>query len=182
MMKKLVSILLVFVSIGVFAQAPDTLAKAKKPHGMQFADVLAEHKGALILLGGKEYLGKITDLKGDSVDQISFIHAKDAVKMYGKKAAKGVFLINYKEQPFDNNDVLLPLPKNKRNPMLYILDDKVITEEQSDAVNPDDIDDYRILKELVSIAKYGKAGENGVVIITTKAAAKKQKDQQKAKN
>jgi hypothetical protein len=177
-MRKLVLLLLVVLaSVSAFAQTPDALPKAKK-RGMHFADLLAEHKGALILINDKEYLGKIEDINADSVDQISFIQGEDAAKIYGKKATKGAFLLTYKEPPLNDNDLILPLPKNKL--LLYILDGKVVTREQSEAVNPVDIADYTHLHDLVSISKYGKAGENGVVIITTKAAAK-QKSIQKEK-
>jgi len=175
MMKKLVVILFVFVSVSVSAQTRDTSSNSAKPRGMQFADVFAEHKGALIFINDKEYKGRIEDLKADSIDQISFIHGKDAVKIYSKKAAEGVFLINYKyAPPVDKID--LPLRKTEYKRPLYILDDKVITEEQMKAVKPDDIENVVELYELLSIAKYGKAGENGVLVITTKAAAKKQKE------
>jgi hypothetical protein len=182
MMKNILLLLWVCVSVSAWGQVKeDTLTKVKKPHGMQFADVLAQHKGALIFINEKEYQGKIEDIKADSVDQLSFIHGEDALKIYGKKATNGAYLITYKEAPLID-DVILPLPKSKPRLPLYILDGKVITAQQLNVIKPDDIDNSVELYDLVSIAKYGKAGKNGVLIITSKAEAKRQKEAKQITN
>lgn len=66
---------------------------------------------------------------------------------------------------------------------LYILDNEVFTADIK-TISPDTIESISILKDLTAISLYGDQGKNGVVVITSKAASKKQttqktKDKQK---
>ncbi|QLC67397.1 carboxypeptidase-like regulatory domain-containing protein [Flavobacterium sp. LPB0248] len=54
-----------------------------------------------------------------------------------------------------------------KNP-LYVVDGKIVTEINS--INPNDILDISVLKDKNMMALYGSRAENGVIIITTKAA------------
>jgi outer membrane receptor protein involved in Fe transport len=54
---------------------------------------------------------------------------------------------------------------------LYIADSVKITKSQLNAINPNDISDVAILKSPADIARYGAAGVNGVVVLTTKKFA-----------
>lgn len=56
---------------------------------------------------------------------------------------------------------------------LYLLDGKVIDLRQMQTINPDDIEAISVLKDKAATAIYGSAGENGVILISTKAASKK---------
>jgi ABC-type Fe3+-hydroxamate transport system substrate-binding protein len=182
MMKKLILILLVCVSFGAFAQTgKDTSANSAKPHGMQFAEVLAQHKGALIVIDGKVYNGKIEDIKADNIVSMDFLKGEDAVGIYGPRSTNGVFLLTSKLSLPNDDELLPPPPKVEQKPMI-VLDGKVITWEELTRLNPDDVEEVVKLNNRTGTAKYGKAGENGVMLITTKAAAKKQKENQKPKN
>jgi|GEM_PF-753918 len=55
---------------------------------------------------------------------------------------------------------------------LYIMDGKKITAEEMKAISAGDIESISVLKDKSGIEKYGTAGKNGVVLITSKAAAK----------
>jgi hypothetical protein len=181
MMKKLLIMFFVCVSVTAIAQTEkDGSANASKPHGVPFAEVLAQHKGALIILDGKEYKGKIEDIKADSIVSMDFLKGEDAVGIYGAKSTNGVFLLTSKQSLPDGGELLPPPPKVETKPLI-ILDGQIITWEKLTHVNPDDVANVVKLNNQTGVAKYGKAGENGVMVITTKAAAKKQKEKQKNK-
>ena len=55
---------------------------------------------------------------------------------------------------------------------LYVLDGKVIKQEEMSSINPKKIESISVLKDKSSTALYGKAGENGVILITTKKKSK----------
>lgn len=56
---------------------------------------------------------------------------------------------------------------------LYILDDEVFTADIK-TISPDSIESISILKDLTAISLYGDQGKNGVIVITSKTASKKQ--------
>jgi TonB-dependent SusC/RagA subfamily outer membrane receptor len=51
---------------------------------------------------------------------------------------------------------------------LTILDGVVITSKQFSKVNPNDIQDIKVLKGTEATSLYGNQGKNGVIVITTK--------------
>jgi|GEM_PF-114363 len=61
---------------------------------------------------------------------------------------------------------ILATPKEKQP--LFFVDGKKATETILKNLSPDDIDAISILKDLRSMEKYGEAGKNGVIEITTK--------------
>jgi len=57
------------------------------------------------------------------------------------------------------------LPAN----VLYVVDGKKLSDKAAmDAINPNDIESMTVLKGENAIALYGKSGENGVIVVTTK--------------
>ncbi|MEE1946161.1 TonB-dependent receptor plug domain-containing protein [Pedobacter sp. KR3-3] len=54
---------------------------------------------------------------------------------------------------------------------LYVVDDKTVENFEMAALAPESIDSVQILKSLSAVALYGKAAENGVIVITTKKYA-----------
>ena len=57
--------------------------------------------------------------------------------------------------------------ESAKQPM-FVLDGKEINPPKKSDLNPNDIEAIHILKDKEAIKKYGKRGENGVLIITTK--------------
>ena len=55
---------------------------------------------------------------------------------------------------------------------LYVLDGKIIKQEQMQLINPKSIESITVLKDNNATALYGKEGENGVIMIKSKKAAK----------
>lgn len=54
---------------------------------------------------------------------------------------------------------------------LYVIDGKTVEDFEMATIAPESIDKIQILKNLTATALYGKAGENGVIVITTKKFA-----------
>ncbi|KQW97474.1 TonB-dependent receptor plug domain-containing protein [Flavobacterium sp. Root420] len=54
------------------------------------------------------------------------------------------------------------------NEPLYILDGVVINSKQLSIINPNDIQDIKVLKDAQATSPYGSQGRNGIIIITTK--------------
>lgn len=54
------------------------------------------------------------------------------------------------------------------NEPLYILNEVVINSKQFSIVNPNDIQDIKVLKGVEATSLYGNKARNGVIIITTK--------------
>ncbi len=57
-------------------------------------------------------------------------------------------------------------------PPLYVVDGSYMDEESVISINPNDVEEIKILKEASQTAVYGARGANGVVIIKTKTAKK----------
>jgi TonB-dependent SusC/RagA subfamily outer membrane receptor len=57
--------------------------------------------------------------------------------------------------------------KNDEKP-LFVLDGKIISEDQLKNIKPDDIKSIEVLKDESAKAVYGEKGKNGVVIIKLK--------------
>ncbi|MCB0444789.1 MAG: TonB-dependent receptor plug domain-containing protein, partial [Gelidibacter sp.] len=57
---------------------------------------------------------------------------------------------------------------NKGNEPLYIVDGVILTAENINSINPEQIESIKVLKDNEATAIYGSRGSNGVVIITTK--------------
>lgn len=58
---------------------------------------------------------------------------------------------------------------------LYVIDGAYLSEEDMNALNPNDIESISVLKDAAAAAIYGSRGANGVVIVTTKKGRKNQK-------
>ncbi|WP_199136187.1 TonB-dependent receptor plug domain-containing protein [Pedobacter sp. ASV12] len=54
---------------------------------------------------------------------------------------------------------------------LYVIDGKTVEDFEMATLSPESIDSVQILKSLSAVALYGKAAENGVIVITTKKYA-----------
>lgn len=69
------------------------------------------------------------------------------------------------------------------NQPLYILDGETMDSGNISTLNPNDISSIEVLKDLSAMALYGKEGQNGVIVITTKKhAAEKNKAKEKSAN
>lgn len=56
---------------------------------------------------------------------------------------------------------------------LYIIDGKEVKESEFRSVKPEDIERIEVFKDSKALARYGKKGENGVVVVTLKGSSEK---------
>jgi len=54
---------------------------------------------------------------------------------------------------------------------VYVVDGKVM--QNTNGINPSDIESITVLKDVSAIAQFGERGKGGVIVITTKAANRK---------
>ncbi|TWR24678.1 hypothetical protein FPZ42_16440 [Mucilaginibacter achroorhodeus] len=117
-------------------------------------------------------------LKPEDIETISVLKGASATALYGDQGKNGVVLVATKtgikgtKALIDANETKLPIANNDP---LYIIDGVKADKVRLQAINPNDIESISVLKDAKSTAIYGPAGKKGVVLITTKAAAKKQK-------
>ena len=90
--------------------------------------------------------------KPDDIQSISVLKNKEAIVYPGGE--NGVVVVTTKKQA-------------KATP-LYVIDGKVVTAQESEALDVNKIDSINVLKGESAMKAYGKRGTNGVVIITTK--------------
>ncbi|MCU0322434.1 MAG: TonB-dependent receptor plug domain-containing protein [Chitinophagaceae bacterium] len=92
--------------------------------------------------------------------------------------AAGVQILNGNGAPGSSSSVTIRGNGSltNKNTMLVVLDG-VPTELQLSSLNIDDIEQIEVLKSGPSNALYGNRGEKGVIVITTKAGAKKKQEQ-----
>lgn len=164
----------------------------------QRASVISNFKNPpLYILDGKEISEQeMQTVDPNTIKSLDVIKNKAATKKYGKKGDNGVILITSKKDGFsksENQEIIFEnqinqkiiklevdedteiiherpsnLLSNSKNPPLYIVDGKETTREHMDAINETYIESVFVLKGEQATKQYGKKGENGVIIVTTK--------------
>lgn len=156
-----------------------------------------DESSPLVFLDGKKIKNDEMDtIDPNSILNIQVLKDKAITKKYGKKGDNGVILITSKKDGFsksENQEIIFEnqinqkiiklevdedteiiherpsnLLSNSKNPPLYIVDGKETTREQMDAINETNIESVFVLKGEQATKQYGKKGENGVIIVTTK--------------
>jgi bla regulator protein BlaR1 len=126
-------------------------------------------KTPLIFVNGKTFTDREMEaLNPDSILSINILKDATAVLKYGEEGKNGVILITTK----GNNSIadVLVIDENmdiEKWP-LYILNGVKLSKSEVMAIKPDEIESITVLKDAKSIANYGTAAQNGVVLIVTK--------------
>jgi hypothetical protein len=102
-----------------------------------------------------------------AIESISILRNKTATTLYGEKAKDGVIIVNLKPTTKDNKNNPLTII-DKDNPPLFIINEKVVEEKAIKDLDSNTIKSINVLKGKLAIEKYGKKGENGVVVIELK--------------
>jgi TonB-dependent SusC/RagA subfamily outer membrane receptor len=100
------------------------------------------------------------------------------ISKYGKQAKNGVVMVNLK----DSKPVVKVMGYGSSrsgesqtipSDIMLVLDGKVLPKGTDiNSISPDDIESMSVIKNKSAVAIYGKAAENGVVMITTKGGVK----------
>nr|WP_319572726.1 carboxypeptidase-like regulatory domain-containing protein [uncultured Draconibacterium sp.] len=143
----------------------------------------------LYIVDGKP-AAEIESIEPEKIESITVLKDAQGKILYGDKGKNGVIVITTKAAAGDKTgDVKVigygtPNKKNDpiesiqvdgfandpENPPLYIVDGKPAAEIES--IEPEKIESISVLKDVQAKILYGDKGKNGVIIITTKDAAK----------
>ncbi|QXV65214.1 TonB-dependent receptor plug domain-containing protein [Mucilaginibacter sp. 21P] len=118
-------------------------------------------------------------LKPEDIETVSVLKDASATALYGDQGKNGVILVATKagakgtKALIDANDNKLPIANNDP---LYIIDGVKVDKVKLQAINPNDIESVNVLKDsAAAVLLHSPASYRGVIVITTKAAAKKAK-------
>ena len=152
-------------------------------------------KQALIIMDGKTVSWEqMKDLKPNDINAINIIKGEKATE-YGMSGKNGVILIQTKfiapqqsamiNPPPPTNNVPSSAPaevvsvvgkgaiiNNRGKTPLYVINGLPVQKNSNNPlqnINPNDIESISILKDKSAVSLYGKEGEDGVVLITTKS-------------
>jgi len=123
-------------------------------------EVTLKKSNVLYVVDGKQIPNALKEIDPASIESINVLKDKTALDKYGAEGQNGVVEITLK----------------KVKP-LYVLDGKQMQADFDIAtINPPDIERVNVWTKDQAIAKYGEAGKNGVVEITSKLATLKLTD------
>lgn len=133
----------------------------------------------------QEQMNQIDPVK---IEAINVLKGEDAIKAYGEKGKNGVIKITpkisqsisvnnetFNMRPVEAGDknvskvMIVKTDSYKENP-LYVLDGKKITADEAGKILAEGVETMNVLKDKAATDKYGSAGKNGVIEITTKGA------------
>ena len=130
----------------------------------------------------------LDNLNPDEIESITVLKDISATSIYGNKGKNGVILIVTKNEASINKNkkleritvktikhedtkktiVKTEIETNDNTDPLFILNNKEISKEKMEAIDPKKIESVNVLKGPTAIEKYGEKGKNGVVEITSK--------------
>ncbi len=197
---KSISLLKFFVilplTVGIILIANTSELKAQKEirneqvrSNKKHYDLTKIKKGVLVILDGEIYKKPIDKALIEKIDYVEYLSPKEGRTAYGRKGAKGVFVLLTKE---DN----ISRPKLKKgyrrvktvtkmtsgqnvktnsyrldDDALIIIDGKEYNKPMS-TISTSTIESISVLKGKSATDVYGEKGKNGVVLITTKKKEK----------
>jgi TonB-dependent SusC/RagA subfamily outer membrane receptor len=120
-----------------------------------------DKKDPLIVVNGKISNIKLNSLDPNAIESLTVSKSQAAKDAYGILAENGVISIITKD--YVKSDSQTDQPSKP----LVLVDGEVYT-NSLDSINIQEIESVNVRKNKSATAPYGKAGENGVIIITTK--------------
>lgn len=170
----------------------DTLGNNKKELPKQNLIRLSDSTGInpiYIIDGIKK--DDLSDVKSDNIESVSVLKGKKAMDIYGDSGKNGVLIITTKKSETDFSKIrklsqqnqqtfLPPILKNDslksqktfslsgKRP-LFIVDGKRMPKDfTTDSIEVTKIESLNVLKDQMSVERYGEGAEDGVVLIMTK--------------
>ncbi|HKK42242.1 MAG TPA: M56 family metallopeptidase [Bacteroidales bacterium] len=123
---------------------------------------------ALIIIDGKKTDIDVSLLDPQKIESVSVLKGEQAKDAYGREGRNGVIFITTKKPTGTVSVFPEKFPSGPDAPLLVI--DGKVSDKGIDSLSPDDIFSLNVLKGKSAMDKYGDAGKNGVVEITTKGA------------
>ncbi|WP_165835904.1 M56 family metallopeptidase [Marinifilum breve] len=156
--------------------------KNKKNHSIRIKN-FPEADNLLIVLDGK-IIDKNTfnSLDPNTIHSISVLKDQTATELYGEKALNGALIISTIENKRKSSHLVrVKGVSNNKNPLI-ILDGKSMEYEKFKKLDSNSFKSITILKDASAIALYGKAAENGVIVVTSKGEAEEMSNQFRLEN
>lgn len=123
----------------------------------------------LFILDGKKLSQKeVEKLDKNSIESISVLKDKSAIKKYGKKAKNGVVIITSKSDNSTKTSAIKIKSSSGKNSPLYIVEGKKVSINKIGSITSDEIESIVVVKDEKALDEYGKDGKNGVVVIQLK--------------
>ena len=120
-----------------------------------------DKKNPLIVVNGKISNIKLSSLNPDAIESMTVSKSQASKDAYGILAENGVISITTKD--YVKNDS----QKDQPTEPLILVNGEVFT-SSLDSINIQEVEFLTVRKDKTATAPYGKAGENGVILITTK--------------
>ena len=114
-------------------------------------------------------------LKDDAKIELIAQHILQGVAMYANNTFDKSKVYPLQNTSARDTNAPVQLKPGEVSKPLYVLDGKIIKEEEFKKVNPDEIESVNILKDKTATDKYGEKGKYGVVEITVKKGNDKSK-------
>lgn len=138
-----------------------------------------DSEAPLFIINGKEVDKSVfEDVDSDDIESVFILKDGSAIKKYGKAGKNGVIVMTKKgaKKLISEDEDTIITRKSKKSFViksdgekpLYILDGKIINEEDFKDINPNNIISLDVLKDKNAIKTYGEKGKNGVFVISTK--------------
>jgi TonB-dependent SusC/RagA subfamily outer membrane receptor len=144
----------------------------------------------LYIVDGKEDQN-LDDIQPEDIESISILKDGSASLQYGEKGRNGVVIITLKKNAMQeaeveqqqtaqtanqshfasNNSTSVQSLSLNGNKPLYFIDGKEV--QNIENINPEYIESISVLKDEAATTIYGERGYNGVILITTKEASRK---------
>jgi bla regulator protein blaR1 len=129
-----------------------------------------DNKDPLIVINGKISNIKLSSLDPITIESLSISKSTASKDAYGVLAENGVISIITKDYIKTDNQ------KDQTTKPLVLVDGEVYT-NSLDSINVQKIESVTVRKDKSATDLYGKAGENGVIMITTKEKTPDNKQQ-----
>jgi TonB-dependent SusC/RagA subfamily outer membrane receptor len=120
-----------------------------------------EKKNPLIIVNGKISNIKLSSLYPSDIESMTVSKSKAYKDAYGVLAENGVISIITKDY------VKTDSQNDQSSKPLVLVDGEVYT-NSLDSINIQEVESLSVIKDKSATALYGKVGENGVILITTK--------------
>jgi bla regulator protein blaR1 len=120
-----------------------------------------DKKDPLVVINGKISNIQLNTLDPNNIESMSVSKSQSLKEDYGVLAENGVISIITKDNLMtDDQD-------DQSGKPLVLVDGKVFT-NSLDSINVQEVESMTVLKEISATKLYGKAGRNGVILITLK--------------
>lgn len=129
-----------------------------------YLNAQVDKKDKLIVVNGKISNIRLSSLSPADIESLSISNSPKDKDAYGVLAENGVVYITTKERLKTDGH------KDQLSKPLVLVDGKVYT-NSLDSINIQEVESVNVKKDRSATDLYGKAGENGVILITTKEKA-----------